>query len=161
MLQSGKIIYTTMRQNYITTRSQNLLYVKSVTKMWHFCSLHWLVGFLSLMENKPAVLPFTFCDKLISIFAVWCPRIVWIASPDHNRTTKETGPPNNKMLCIFLIRASLHIYASIQSCRREYGLICEKTRFQFPFYCSTWLRVKDKHRRWYSIVSIGACTGIH
>ncbi len=43
----------------VTTCCQNLLYGTSVTKMWHFCSLLWLVDFLSQMENKTAVLPST------------------------------------------------------------------------------------------------------
>ncbi len=59
-----------MWQKIVTTCSQHLLYATSVTKMWHFCSLLWLIDFLSSMENKIVVLPFTFCDNLISIFAV-------------------------------------------------------------------------------------------
>ncbi len=60
-----------MWQKIVTTCSQNLRYVTSVTKMWQFCFLPWLVDFLSQMQNKTAVLPFTFCDNLISVFAVW------------------------------------------------------------------------------------------
>ncbi len=71
MLPCGKIIYATMWQKIVTTYSHNLLYVTSVTKMWHFCSLLWLVDFLSQREKKTAVLQFTFYDTLISIFAVW------------------------------------------------------------------------------------------
>ncbi len=68
--QRCKIMRATMWQKIVTTCSQNLLYVTSVTKMWHSCSLLRLVDFLSQMENKTTVLLFTFCDNLMSIFAV-------------------------------------------------------------------------------------------
>ncbi len=41
----AKSLHATMWQKIVTTCSQNSLYVASVTKMWHFCSLLWLVNF--------------------------------------------------------------------------------------------------------------------
>ncbi len=70
-------LHARMWQKIVTICSQNSLYVTSVIKMWHFCSLFWSVDFLSQIENRTTVLPFTFCDNLISAFIVWAALIVY------------------------------------------------------------------------------------